>query len=98
MDANLKSGNKLRTIIDEFNTKRQPVNAVFVGVGHFANYHVLRRRDFITPFIPDKKDSLVSDDKNYGQTENFYLFLKSELIPYIEKNYKVTSNRTLVVH
>jgi predicted alpha/beta superfamily hydrolase len=97
-DANLKSGIKLRTIIDEFNKKRQPVSAVFVGVGHFGNYQVLRRRDFITAFIKDQNDSLISDDKNYGQTENFYLFLKKELIPYIEKKYKVNSNRTLIGH
>jgi hypothetical protein len=51
---------------------------VFAGIGHFDNYHVLRRRDFITPFIKNQNDSLISDDKNYGQTENFYLFLKKE--------------------
>ena len=98
MDANLKSGNKLRAIVDEFNQKGKSISAVFVGVGHPGNYHVLRRRDFITPFINDKNDSLISNDKNYGQTENFYLFLKKELIPYIEKNYRVTSNRTLIGH
>ena len=98
LDANLKSGNKLRSIIDEFNKKEQPVNAVFVGVGHFGNYHVLRRRDFITPIINDNNDSLVSDDKNYGQADNFYSFLKKELIPYVEKNYKTSSNRGLIGH
>ena len=98
MDANLKSGNKLRDIINEFNKEGKPVNAVFVGVGHFTNYHVLRRRDFITPFIKVQNDSLTSDDKNYGQGENFYLFLKNELAPYIEKNYKVNSNRTVIGH
>jgi predicted alpha/beta superfamily hydrolase len=98
MDANLKSGNKLREIIDERNKQGKPINAVFVGVGHIGNYHSLRRRDFITPFIKDEHDSLFSNDKSYGQCQNFYLFLKEELIPYIEKNYKVNSNRTLIGH
>lgn len=98
MDADLKSGNKLRTIIDEFNKQGQPIHAVFAGVGHFGDYHVVRRRDFITPFMNDKNDSLVSNDKLFGQAENFYLFLKKEFIPWIEKNYSVNSNRTLIGH
>jgi predicted alpha/beta superfamily hydrolase len=98
MDANLKSGNVMRNIIDEHNKQGEAINAVFVGIGHRGNYHSLRRRDFITPFIKNEKDSLISNDKVYGQAENFYLFLQKELIPYIEKNYKVNSNRTLAGH
>jgi len=98
MDANLKSGNKLRNIIDEFDKQGHPINALFVGVGHIGNYHSLRRRDFITPYINEENGSLVSNDNNYGQAEKFYLFLKQELIPYIEKNYKVNSSKTLIGH
>lgn len=98
MDANLKSGKKLRSIIDELSKKDKAVKAVFVGVGHFSNYRVLRRRDFITPFIKDKRDSLISDDKNFGQSEHFYLFMKQELIPYMEKHYRVTVNRSYIGH
>jgi predicted alpha/beta superfamily hydrolase len=96
-DANLKSGKKLRAAIAAFN-KEQPLKAIFIGVGHFSNYRVLRRRDFITPFIKDSNDSLVSDEKNFGQSENFYLFMKEELIPYVEKNYRITSNRSYIGH
>jgi predicted alpha/beta superfamily hydrolase len=98
LDANLKSGNTLRVIVDDFSKKQRPIPAVFIGVGHFGNYHVLRRRDLITPYAKDKNDSLISEDPNFGQTKNFYLFMQNELIPYVERNYRVTTNRTLVGH
>ncbi|HET9826072.1 MAG TPA: alpha/beta hydrolase-fold protein [Chitinophagaceae bacterium] len=98
LDANLRSGNKMRTIIDEFNNKKHPLDAVFVGVGHFGNEHALRRRDFITPFKKNKCDSLISDDPNYGQAENFYRFIENELIPYVDQHYRVTARRSLVGH
>ena len=99
MDANLKSGSVLRALADSLNKSGNPINAILVGVGHFSNYRVLRRRDFITPFIKNEKDSLISDEKNFGQSENFYQFLQNELIPFIEKNYKASEhNRTYIGH
>jgi len=97
MDANLKSGQKLRAIADEFTRKGTAIDVVFVGVGHFGNYHAARRRDFITPYV-NNNDSLISNDPNYGQAENFYSFLRRELIPSLERSYRVTSNRTLIGH
>jgi predicted alpha/beta superfamily hydrolase len=97
MDANLKSGQRLRTIVDELREKQSSIDAVFVGVGHFGNYHAVRRRDFIPPSI-NENDSLISDDPMYGQAERFYSFLRLELIPYIEGKYRVTPNRTLIGH
>jgi uncharacterized protein len=98
MDANLKSGKVLRSIISDMNTSGKPIKAIFVGVGHFSNYRVLRRRDYITPFIKDANDSLISDEKNFGQTENYYQFLKNELIPHIEKTYHTTGHRSYIGH
>lgn len=95
MDANLKSGKTLRSIINEFANNHQPQNAVFVGVGHTGSYRILRRRDFISPGIDS---SLTNTDKNYGHSDNFYAFLKNELIPYVEKNYKVNHQRSLIGH
>jgi predicted alpha/beta superfamily hydrolase len=95
MDANLKSGKKLRSVINEFTNNNQPINAVFVGVGHTGSYRILRRRDFISP---DIDSSLTNTDKNYGHSDNFYEFLKNELVPFVEKNYKVNQNRSLIGH
>ena len=98
MDANLNSGKKLRKIVDDFNQAKKPINTIFVGIGHFKNYRELRRRDFVTPFIKDANDSLISDQKNFGQSENFYQFMLHELIPLIDSNYNTTSNRTIIGH
>ena len=97
MDANLKSGQKLRAIVDELEEKGGTIDAVFVGIGHFGNYHAVRRRDFITPSI-NQNDTLISDDPMYGQAERFYAFLRRELIPYVEGKYRVNPNRTLIGH
>lgn len=84
-DANLKSGTLLRELIStkQFNNLR---NSIFVGIGHIGNFHVLRRRDFILPKISG--NDTVGRDKFYGQTENFYSYLKNELVPSINTKFK----------
>jgi predicted alpha/beta superfamily hydrolase len=93
-DANLKSGKHLRELIStsQYNNLR---NSIFVGIGHIGNYHVLRRRDFILPTI--KGNDTVGRDKNYGQTEKFYSYLKKELVPSINSRFKtnIDSNSIL---
>ena len=93
-DANLKSGKHLRELIST-NQYNNLQNSIFVGIGHIGNYHVLRRRDFILPTI--KGNDTVGRDKNYGQTEKFYSYLKSELIPSINSKFKtnIDSNSIL---
>ena len=99
MDANLKSGNKLREIVDQYAATDSAIPAILVGVGHFSNYRELRRRDLITPFVETEKDSLISDETNFGHSEDFYLFLKNELVPRIESKYKASAkDRTFIGH
>jgi uncharacterized protein len=97
MDANLKSGKATREAILNFRQKQQPINAIFIGVGHFRNFRELRRRDMITPFIASG-DSLVSNDQNYGHSEEFYRFIQDELIPHIESKYKCNQDRSWIGH
>jgi predicted alpha/beta superfamily hydrolase len=94
-DANLKSGKHLRELIStsRFNDKLHKM--IFVGIGHIGDYHVLRRRDFILPTI-NSKDT-VGRDKNYGQTEKFYSFLKHELMPSINAQFKVNGNANSIL-
>jgi predicted alpha/beta superfamily hydrolase len=93
-DANLKSGKQLRELIstNQYNNLR---TSIFVGIGHIGNYHVLRRRDFILPTI--SSNDTAGADKNYGQTEKFYSYLKDELVPSINSKFKtnVDSNSIL---
>jgi uncharacterized protein len=98
LDANLKSGNSVRKILDEKQKTGDPLNAVAIGIGHVGNYRVLRRRDFITPFTKSG-DSLISNQENFGQSAAFYQFLQEELIPSIENSYRTSvSNKTLIGH
>jgi uncharacterized protein len=89
-DANLKSGKAIREAINAESAASKIQNTIFVGIGHIGNYHVLRRRDYILPSI-NGKDTLPQS-KNYGQTENFYQFLKQELMPLIQSSYKVNNS------
>lgn len=97
MDANLRSGKKLRELLanPEFSDK---VNkTIFIGIGHIGDFHVLRRRDFILPEINNGDTAGAS--VTYGQIENFYQFLKTELIPMIDSTYKTNStNNSILGH
>lgn len=95
LDANLKSGKKLRELLAE--SPKNLKNTIFIGIGHVGNYHVLRRRDFITPFIREG-DSLVSHRKDFGHAEDFYLFLKNELIPLVDSLYPTNRERMILGH
>jgi len=86
MDANLRSGKKLRDMIARPEFAEKVNNTIFVGIGHIGNFHVLRRRDFILPEINNGDTAGTSE--NYGQVENFYRFLGTELMPMINSAYK----------
>ncbi|PSR55004.1 alpha/beta hydrolase [Adhaeribacter arboris] len=65
---------------------------ILVGItwgGENPNYGQLRGRDF-TP-------TNLGQGTQYGNAANFLLFIKNELTPFIEANYRVTkNNRTLI--
>ena len=94
-DANLKSGQYLRKLLSTRQYNSQLKNKIFVGIGHIGNFHVLRRRDFILPDI-DGSDT-AGRDKNYGQTEKFYLFLKNELIPAVNLKFKTNADSNSII-
>jgi predicted alpha/beta superfamily hydrolase len=93
-DANLKSGTHLRELIstNQYSNLR---NSIFVGIGHIGNYHTLRRRDFILPRINGA--DTIGRDKNYGQTENFYSYLKNELVPSINTRFKTNTDSNSIL-
>ena len=95
-DANLKSGKKLRELISNGDKLSKNKNIVFVGIGHIGNFHVLRRRDFITPFI--KNGDTTASSEYYGHIQEFYFFLIKELIPSAESKFKSSGKRTIIGH
>jgi len=94
-DANLKSGKKLKELITKSDYAIKASNTIFVGFVHMGNYHILRRRDFILPEIHNGDTAGIS--VNYGQIENFYRFLKLELIPKINSTYKTNQNHNSIL-
>lgn len=92
LDANLRSGIELRKQIR--NSKK--ANCIFIGIGHIGDFHVLRRRDFILPFIHGS--DTVPKSPEYGHIKEFYSFLRSELIPYAQTSFRCTGKRTIIGH
>jgi len=95
LDANINSGKKLREMISRSEFSDKVNKTIFVGIGHLGDFHVLRRRDFILPEI--KNSDTAGASVNYGQIENFYWFMKTELIPFIDSTYKINSNNNSIL-
>jgi len=96
-DANLKSGKKLREMIQQPAFASRVNKTIFVGIGHRGDFHELRRRDFILPSIRQGDTSGLA--VNYGQAANFYNFMKNELMPIITKAYKTDPlNNSIMGH
>ncbi|OVE78989.1 hypothetical protein BVY01_03910, partial [bacterium I07] len=80
---------------------REVPNLLLVGIafeGTLSDFFFTRSRDY-TPTKVDAKDlgGLARSIPTSGGAENFLQFIKEELIPFIEVNYRVDkSNRTLM--
>ncbi len=87
LDANIKSGIKIRQLIKNVNYSKSLANTVFIGIGHIGNFHKLRRRDFIP------QTSTIG----FENAEIFYFFLKEELIPLMKTKFTI-ANSSLLGH
>ena len=90
LDANLKSGKKLRQFIQDSVLNKKSCKTIYVGIGHIGNYRVRRRRDFVVPKI--ENNDTVNISENFGQIDKFYMFLKAELIPTISNRYNTNKD------
>lgn len=97
-DGSLKSGKQMQELIVQHSAALSKKNYVFVGVAHYGYFRPKRRRDFITPSVKTEAGYKgVSED--YGQADNFYSFLKNEIIPLAEKKYAgYTISRSFIGH
>jgi predicted alpha/beta superfamily hydrolase len=76
--------------------KENNSNAILVGIGYkdFIMMDSLRNRDYTFPIALAQDSFPIS-----GSADNFLSFIKSDLLPYIDKTYRTdTSNRTLMGH
>ncbi len=76
--------------------KENKSNAILVAIGYkdFITMDSLRNRDYTFPKVAQQNSFPVS-----GGADNFLTFIRSELLPYIDKTYQTdTSSRTLMGH
>ena len=69
-----------------------PANCVVIAIGHIGDYNTKRPRDFIPADITKNVET------NFGKADKFYLFLKNELIPAIEKKLPNKKDRSFIGH
>lgn len=69
-----------------------PANCVVVTIAHIGDWNTKRQRDF----IPSDADGYK--DENFAQAGKFYLFLKDELQPLINKKIPKQIDRSFIGH
>ncbi|HUR65797.1 MAG TPA: alpha/beta hydrolase-fold protein [Chitinophagaceae bacterium] len=69
-----------------------PSNCIIIAIGHIGDWHDKRPRDLIP------SDVSKNVEENFGKADKFYLFLKNELIPRIEKKIPVKKDRVFIGH
>ena len=86
-DASLNSG-KFILKLDPGQTKY----CILVGIGHTGSHVLLRQRDFIP------SDAGGYKDKDFGQASRFYLFIKNELMPFVNGKIVIQKNKIFIGH
>jgi predicted alpha/beta superfamily hydrolase len=86
-DATLNSG-KYILALDAERTKY----CVLIGIGHIGNHVMRRQRDFIP------SDAGGFSSKEFGQASKFYLFMKNELMPFVEGKIAFHKNKIFIGH
>jgi len=86
-DAGIKSGNVILSQAEE-NIK----NCILIGIAHKGDWDTKRQRDFIP------SDAGGYNDKNFGQASKFFLFIKDELIPYLDKKFTKQKSKVFIGH
>lgn len=69
-----------------------PNSCVIIAIAHTGDWEEKRRRDFIP------SDISKNTEVNFGNADKFYLFLKNELIPRIEKKLPNKKDRAFIGH
>jgi predicted alpha/beta superfamily hydrolase len=90
-DGSLKLGQYILGTDDSWKAT-VPANCVIVAIAHVGDWHEKRRRDFIP------SDAGGYQDEVFGKSLNFYLFMKNELFPFINKKITNQLDRCFVGH
>lgn len=90
-DGSLKMGNY---VLGKDSSWRAnvPESCIIITIAHFGDYSMKRQRDFLP------SDAGGHSDANFGQARQFYLFLKSTLIPSINKEFGSKKSSAFIGH
>lgn len=69
-----------------------PSNCIIIAIGHIGDYNSKRPRDFIPADISKNAKT------NFGKADKFYLFMKNELIPIVERKMSNKKDRAFIGH
>jgi len=69
-----------------------PSSCVIIAISHIGDWHNKRPRDFIP------SDSSKNSSEDFGKADLFYLFIKNELIPKIERKLANKKDRSFIGH
>lgn len=69
-----------------------PSTCVIIAISHIGDWHEKRPRDFIPADITKNVET------NFGKADRFYLFMKYELIPTIERKMPNKKDRAFIGH
>ncbi len=86
-DAGINSGKIILSQPDE-NIK----NCILIGIAHKGDWETWRQRDFIP------SDAGGYSNRHFGQASKFYLFMKEELMPYINKRFSKPKSKVFIGH
>jgi len=86
-DAGINSGKAILSQPEE-NIK----NCILIGIAHKGDWETKRQRDFIP------SDAGGYNDKDFGQASKFFLFMKDELVPYINRKFTKQKSKVFIGH
>ena len=69
-----------------------PPSCVIIAISHMGDWESKRTRDFIP------SDISQNAEKDFGRADSFYLFMKNELIPMVEKKLTNKKDRAFIGH
>jgi len=86
-DASINSGKFILSLKDE-----TIKNCVLIGIAHKGDWSTKRKRDFIP------SDAGGYNNASFGQASKFFLFMKEELIPYINRRFSNQKSKVFIGH
>lgn len=90
-DGGIKLGNYIIGTSESWKADIPP-NCIIITIAHTGDWHMKRRRDFLP------SDAGGYSNKEFGQAQAFYQFLKNSIIPYVSVTFKKPVSTAFIGH